>query len=76
MMKQTIPHAVMIAVTLALVAAPSRASWTTIAPGLDLGDFPIARPAGDRHHHHPAHRPGNLVPGVPHPRRHRQGRRC
>ena len=47
MMKQTIPQAVMIAVTLALVAAPSRASWTPIAPGLDLGDFPIARPAGD-----------------------------
>ncbi|MBK7047194.1 MAG: phosphodiester glycosidase family protein [bacterium] len=41
MMKQTIPQAVMIAVTLALVAAPARASWTTLAPGLDLGDFAL-----------------------------------
>lgn len=34
-------------VLLLLASAPSWAAWTPVAPGLDLGDFTIARPAGE-----------------------------
>ena len=40
-------HGLLVLLLLLLVSAPSWAAWTAIAPGLDLGDFPIASPAGE-----------------------------